>query len=535
MVAIFIPLPSKSTLAQSNSIDQIRLTVNPVTPITSDMTPDEFKFETNYLISTSDVNPYNTSKTVKISEGAIGWGSISGFNVRNVTVFDNLGNSFDPVFKNDSVCNPEAKIDLPPSFEHKISLSFYTDRGITFDSENKEYLLHFVFGYRRAATLTMRFPVNFTVMECDVGTLYTAPPNVSRHEGNQFIVLECDIHEKEPYNLYVKFLPFRAQGITKSFRFTIDLPAVFPTKGLVRSTYEEAFIAPATFSIWRINPFFAIPILFPEYAQNVTVENVWDGIGDCKEISKPVERADNRSTGYYYVDNKNRRVLVYPRHHYKGDSFEYHVGATIGCPPEYKPYKMDAMKERWPPYRYESRITLDNVLVPTYWQLNITGNVEIKFILPIGSQPLTSESGNPTIGLEENRPVARFVYNSPGTLLPCTWQVFYDITSLRNFFWISVISIPVLLGIALMIVVFKLSPNAILVLFGLASSVIFVVIVPYFLILGGFTSSFLLLFAGVLLSFATIIAASIWKLRKKRLFSRALKVVINVFSSNRDR
>ena len=300
---------------QSNQFDEIIVTVNPAIPVTPDITPSEYRFETNYLISRIDVNQFNASVKCEIPEGAISWGSISGFSIRNVTIFDNLGNRFDPVFKDDSVCNRKAEIVLPPLFEHKISLSFETDQGITFNGENKKYLLHFIFGYPRPASLNIRFPNNFTVLECDIGSLDTIPSNVSKHRGSKFVTLKCDIRG-EAFNIFVRFVPFCRQGIVKSFKFTLDIPEVSPMRGCVKGTYEQVFVTPASFSIWDINPFFAIPIPFPKYAENLTVEKVWDGLGDCKQISEPVENLSNNSLGYYYLDNKNREVIVYPRYHY---------------------------------------------------------------------------------------------------------------------------------------------------------------------------------------------------------------------------
>jgi len=417
VITMLLPTATETVLGQSTQSDEIIVTVRPVTPVTPNLTPTDYKFETNYLLSRSCFNQYNRSIVLEIPEGAIGWGSISGYAIRNVAVFDNLGNSYTPVFKDDSVCNPNAEVLLPPLFEHRISLSFDSDQGISFKDDDKEYLLHFDFGYGRPATLSVRFPSNFTVLECNIRTLYAV--NVTRHQGNRFITLKCDIQAKKPLGIYVRFLPFCTQGETKSLTFTISIPTAFPVKGFSKDTYQEVFTIPTTFSIWEISPFVTASIPFPMYSENLTIEEVWDGINSCKMISEPVERVDNTSLGYYYVNNENREVIVYPHPHYEGDFYEYAVGATFVTPPEYEPFKMEAIKEdKWLPFRYSSCLIIDEVLTLPHWKLNITGNVEIKFLLPPDAEPLISESGNPIIGLEGNRPVARFVYNSPGTLFP---------------------------------------------------------------------------------------------------------------------
>lgn len=487
--------------AQSNQSDEIVVTVKPVTPITPDVTPNEHKFETNYLLSRSYFNQFDGYLALNISEGIIFWIS-RGYSIRNVTIFDNLGNDFDPVVKNDTVLNPSAEVVLPPSFEYKIYLSLYTDQGIAFDSKNMEYSLDFDFQYPRQATLTVRFPNSFTILQCT--------PQVNQSQENHFIMLRWSIKRNELFDLFVRFLPFCIQGIVKSFKFTLDIPTAFPTKGFIKGTYEEVFETPATFSIWKINPLFAVPILFPGYAKYITVEKVWDGIGNCKEISEPVERLDNDSLGYYYVDNENREVIVYPRYHYRGGFYEYSVGATFVCPPEYKPFKMEAIKEHWLPFRYESYIIIDEILVPNNWKLEITGNVEVKFILPSGAQPLISESGGPTIGLEEDRPVARFVYNSPKTLSPSRWRVVYDLIPLRNFFWLEMISFVILLSILVVTIAFKLVrgarpwPSWLLRVFIPIGLALITPNVIFFYGLGGSKPFFIALFVGEVILFFLI-------------------------------
>ena len=426
-------------LGKPDQSNEIVITIKPVTPITTDTPPDEFKFECSYLLSNSYVNEDDDYVGLHILEGIIGW-NFGGYSIRNTTIFDNLGNSFDPLVKGNRVCNPTADVVLPPSFEYKIFLSFKTDYGISFDNENREYLFELHFEITSPNTLEVRFPINFTVLKCNVRTLYTA--NVTRTQGNQRIALKCAVLPDKPFSMFVRFIPFCIQGIVKSFKLTLDIPEVFPIKGCVRGTYEQVFETPATFSIWEINPLFAIPVPFPEYAQSLTVEKVWDGLGDCKAISKPVENLNNSSLGYYYVDYENRNVVVYPRYHYRGDFYEYSVGATFVCPPEYKPFEMEAYKERGS-YTYESHLTIDDVLTPPNWKLDITGNVEIKFILPTDAEPSISKSENPTIDFEDDRPVALFVYNSPKTLSPNSWRVIYDIVPLRNLYWLEVVSIIV--------------------------------------------------------------------------------------------
>lgn len=504
---------------QQGESNEIVITVEPVIPIATDTTPDQYRFECSYLLSNCYINEEDKYIGLHILEGIIGW-NFGGYSINNATIFDNLGNSFDPLVKGNRVCNPKADVVLPPRFEYKIFLSFMTGHGVSFDNENKEYLLELNFEIASPNTLKVKFPINFTVLQCNVHTLYAV--NVHRTQDNSFVTLRCDVLANKPFSMFVRFLPFCVQGTVRSFRFTLDIPEVFPIRGYVKGTYEEVFETPATFSIWEINPLFAIPITFPEYAYNLTVEKVWDGLGDCKAISKPVENLTNSSLGYYYVDNENRQVTVYPRYHYRGDFYEYSLGVTFICPPEYKPFKMEAYNERGP-YTYESRFMIDEVLTPPNWKLDITGNVEVRFILPTGAEPLVSESGNPTIGLEGDRPVALFVYNSPKTLSPSGWRVVYDIVSLRSFFWLEVVSLISLLLISVVIVVFNLPSGVIIAFLTSALGIILPTNVISFLGLGGSKPFFIVLFVVEVVLFSVIVTASARKLGKKRF---SLKVLI---------
>jgi hypothetical protein len=125
---------------------------------------------------------------------------------------------------------------------------------------------------------------------------------------------------------------------------TLDIPTVFPTKGAIRGTIKEVLEIPAQIAIWKINPLISVPILFPEYSQNVVVEKVCDGLGVCAEITKPIEKLDNNSMGHYYVDYNTRTITVYPRYDSMGNFLDYTVEATFLTPPEYKPFQMEAIR-----------------------------------------------------------------------------------------------------------------------------------------------------------------------------------------------
>ena len=176
---------------------------------------------------------------------------------------------------------------------------------------------------------------------------------------------------------------------------------------------------------------------------------------------------------------------------------------------------MEAYKERGP-YTYESRFTIDEVLTPPNWKLNITGNVEVRFILPADAEPLIPESGRFIIDFEEDRPVALFVHNSPKTLQPNTWRVSYDLTSLRNVFWLGIVSITVFISIFVAIVFSKTSSRIFWGLITAISSPLFLYNLYSFLNLGVFKYHFNLLLMGEVVLMVLITIASAKKVQETR-------------------
>jgi hypothetical protein len=317
-----------------------------------------------------------------IPQGILGW-SYGNNSIYNVEISDSLGNHFSPIIEDSKVSNPDAQVTVPPHSEYRISLSFSTDYGIIFDEEKLLYVLVFSAAFASPNTLFARFPKDYTILE------HTS--NAIQIEDSQFIILKWQ--QNIVFEIFATFVPFHLEGTIRSFTFTLDIPTVTPI-GFVKGTYQETFTAPTAFSIWSINPLFAVNIPFPEYAQVLNVSKVWDGTGMCSPLTLAPKELDDTSLGHYYVANANRMVIVYPRHDYKGDYYQYAVGATFVIPPEYEPFEMKAVKELTLPYQYESAFIINKVFAPVNWKMNITGNVEIKFLLPVGAQILEEQSGN---------------------------------------------------------------------------------------------------------------------------------------------
>ena len=504
-IVVLSYVKSGVVVGQSSEHGDVTITLRPVTPVIENLTPKDFKFQLDYVISSFFLNDNDNVVNLTIPQGMLGW-SYGNNSIYNVEISDSLGNHFSPIIEDSKVSNPDAQVIVQPRSEYRISLSFSTDYGIIFDEEKLLYGLVFNAMFGSPNTLFVCFPKDFTILE--------HTPNATRTEDSQFIILEWQ--QNTVFDIFVTFVPFHLEATIRSFTFTLDVPTVTPI-GFVKGTYEETFTAPTAFSIWPINPLFAVGISFPEYGQILNVSKVWDGTGTCSPLTLEPKKLDDTSLGHYYVDNANRKVIVYPRHDYKGDYYQYAVGATFVFPPEYKPFEMKAVKELTLPYQYESYFIIDKVFAPVNWKMNITGNVEIKFLLPVGTQILKEESGNPEVGVDEDgRTTGLFVYNSPSTLSPSGWHVIYEMTNQRNLFWLEVITF-LLFGIA-SVLLFILPPKILqhlVPVLGLVSvfTALMIVNITQFININWSKPVFLYLLAsetGLFLAFVIILSWKSW-------------------------
>jgi DNA-directed RNA polymerase subunit RPC12/RpoP len=444
VACLIAPFKGQKAFAQATGRGEVIVTLNPITPVTEDLAPKDYRFELMYNVSSYFLNTNNTGILLTFPQGILGW-TYGNHSIYNVALSDNLGHYFDPIFGDDKVSNPEAQVMIPGGYEYRISLSFSTNYGVMFDEEKMVYELA-ISGTSASQTLSLRLPENFTLLECT--------PNATQEKDGKYTTFKW---QQEAHSVFATFVPFHLQGTVRAFSFALDIASVTPV-GVVKGTFEETFTTPKSFNIWQINPLFAINIPFPGYAQVLSVSKVWDGIGPCSEIAEPPENLDNNSLGHYYIDNANRTLIIYPRYDYKGAFYQYAVGAILLFPPEYRPFEMKAVK-KLSPYRYESYFIINKVLVPANWNMNITGNVEIKFILPVGAQILKEESGNPEVDFEDGRTIGLFVSNSPVTLSPSGWHIIYEMTNEKTLFVIGVLTL-LIFGIAT--ILFLVLPSRVL-------------------------------------------------------------------------
>jgi len=497
--SLFVNIPQAA--ADPNRHSEIMLTVNPISPIQTNLAPDEFKFETVYLDTISFSNPQDTNFTLNIPEQRLG--DVYGNNsIRNVAAYDNLNHTFEVVENGTGFFSLPVTIILPPHFEYLSYLSYTSDHDIQFDANSSEYVLNSNIA-PAPDTFIVKFPSDFTVL----GTI----PAMAQENTDPYIILRVP---PETPAISVKFLPFSHPETERSVKFTLDLPTIFPTEGQAMISFEQSFDVPTTFSVWNVTPFLYYTVNFPEYTTNVVVDKVWDGIGSCNEVTQPIYKPDNTSMGKYYANYPGKQVIIYPHYDYNENFYQYSIGVRFSVPSGYKPFNMKAALNIPPfPYTFRSFFGFDKSPVPG-WSTNLTGNVEVKFILPSGSDISHPENSNLTVGVEGGRPTAVFVYNAPGTMGPTQWSVTYDLIPLRTYFWLAVISICLLIVVIAIAFILKLPSTSLqtgLELLGVSG--LMIGNIQAFFSLGGFQNPFTELFIFSIILWLVSFVISAWKTR----------------------
>ncbi len=442
LLFVFLLFNTSPTLSESNSTNEyteIIMAVNSATNSNVNNPPEDFKFDINIIISSYFQNPCNYSVKLEIPEGVVKH-SVGSSSISNLSISDNLGSNLQTTIQNNTVVNEYAEVVLPPNFNHKITLSFLTDYGVFYQSSTGDYNVALLAEKSAKPTsFCLRLPKNYTVIP-----IYLGEPTIE--EDDQFIILKWSASTNVNYG--ARFVPFLLNCTINSYKVVNDISTVFPIKGQVRSTIEKTLVTPTKVGAFNFETLLVGHIPFPlqKAVQNLLVEGVWDGLGQCSEVSIPFEKINNDSRGHYYVDHLHQEVIVYPRYSYKGDFCQFSEGATFVLPAS------SANQEQVLPFRYKTNFTVESPSESTNWKFDITGNVEIKFILPVDAAPIVSENDNASIGVENNRPTVSFIYNSPGTLSSNYWPITYDIIPLRNYFILAVISIAVLIATIILIV-----------------------------------------------------------------------------------
>lgn len=400
-----------------------------------------FIFWSDIFYSKSLINPYNETCTVDIQKGWLSW-KLEDNEATNVTVFDNLGNYHDPVINDSTLLNPRIKVDVPPLFIYKLSISYRTQCGFSMVGLSTFYDIWLI--PMAPTKLTVSFPDDFTILNSTQGAVKTGT--------NSSIELNWMLEENVRFDLSICFLPFQTTvkdirrwmilSATSCYDLSVEVSDVFPQRGFVEANIEEVYQIPASIGEWKVElSNTAYETAFPLNVTEIVVEEVWDGIGKCTRVWSPLKNATGDNLGYYYVDTLNRRVITYPRFHLKQDFYEFKVGARYRVPAEI--FGHEIIQEvpypilffQVPEISYRSHITAQERDVPAYTIENITSSIVVKFILPDNTEPdLFRSTPGAQQGRENGKPVVYWVITMYGDIEMEDYIVVYNVCPLRDGF-----------------------------------------------------------------------------------------------------
>ena len=413
-IANFSPVEAQKVIRQD-----VLVNVRPIAPIDTNLTPNDFKFESTYAL-TLVYSKSQSPKELIIPEKTFRFAHINS-TIKEYSIIDNLGNEFQPYDENGLLTNNEIKVNLPNNFEYKVTLHLIDQTGIYFDGT--EYVIS---NYNlNADNFTITFPTNYTIRE-------TSPNAPQEIIGNNIVLKWA-----KPSAITIKFVPFSVQFTTRTMKTTVDVSSVFPNKGQLAYYMEKTFTTPSQFSVWNITPYTCIFYNIPTYLEKLQVVKVWDGVGECHEIGYHVEKATAKEAGTYFMDYTEKVIYIYPRFSYVNEFYQYKIGYELINSADISGGTMISQNSLLP-YRYETGVVMPRTDPADDWStLNLTENI-VKIVLPQGAEIQYEESEKPLIGIENGRPTATYVLStSINRSFVYTWTAVYDMIPMRLYFLIS--------------------------------------------------------------------------------------------------
>jgi hypothetical protein len=450
LLLVILPVTSNIKTEQAQSPEKFELiaTIEPPSNIAAGSTIKELNFTTSYELSRyfmpSETEKYN------LHQGVLSW-LIQGQPFQNVSIHDNLGNSFSPIINETTIMSPDIEnIVVQAFFNYKITLYLETIGDVGFDSSMESYGYYVgLINPSLPTTVVVRLPESYSVIQYSVGC------TTATEQG--YMLLQWTSTEGESLDCLVRFMPFSIEPTIRSLKLTMDCPSYWPPSSSMKLTFEETFDLPSVVMIWNLSLIIELPVSFPSRinASSIQVESVFDGQGQCERLtSRPVSATQNSQIGHFFVDYKDSVVLVYPRPSYQDRFEQFDVKVTFTVPNNSPSNDYDPKIPFWQPYR-NRMVQAFNLTVqtdsPIKWHLNLTDSFQVEFILPSGTEPFSVGGDQPAFGsTEDNRRTATFVYNSPTSLPANKWIVMFDIISFKDFFTYLVINI---VGLSVAVVV----------------------------------------------------------------------------------
>ena len=433
--------PNPTVKGQVLPNGNISVKIRSINGITSESTPESANFSLHYVLQKNFNFPnMNTASPVTpmIGEGALIF-PLQGQKPYNVSVYDSLGNQdpFAVEIKNDTIMNTPFTVNAPQNSNFSIYLAFDTVVNIFFDNNTTAYLFGAILppNFGSYDNFTINFPPNFSIINDNA--------NDFSMQRDQSFSLSWNIVKGKETDSIVSFLPFSIE-ILQSEDLTIDLQSIFPTKSSHISTYSSVFQSVAEFDGSKLKPLFQIPILFPpSIFSKINITDVQDGQGELMP-TLPLSDNANSTGGFYFLNSTQNTLIVYPHNEPVGTEY-YNYKITI----EFEYTINGGQEATFFPYEYQEQIVGVKPNGPN-WDFS-NAKLPTKYLLPAGTVNVRAD-GNPFINTVDGRPE---VYWSNLPQESTIFTIKFDVSSLYQFFWISVFSIICLF----VLVVFSIFDN----------------------------------------------------------------------------
>lgn len=448
MMSIFTSLQNVAAQVVISERYNVTETIRGPSDIPSGCTLMDINFTIDYEFSFAKT--YAQQTIVNIPTGVVGHTTLG--NPMNITLEDNLGNTFEPIIHDNTITNLERNgILIPANFEYKLTLKFSSVGDCYFLKE----LGAFGFGY--GANQTGRnIPINVTFKIPNGYQVILASDNAEKSNDGSFESYNWQT-QSETFYFCLTFLPFSTVATVRSLEVRVEALTSSPTNGGLKETLKMTYDAVGTVLIWNYSLRIPVNIPFPSSMSGCEVLSVFDGQGKCQPRTEPIDVEKIDPSGKYYVDTLRHVVTIYPRDTYQDTTQRFDLEITFKSPNDpsvgYLENSALSLLDTLNPYKGVMSLKFD-FFNTTYLQLGLTGNLKVEFVLPQGmDSPSSADNDSFIQSMEDNNLVITFNYDSPICLPKQEWTIFFEKTELRNYFMNQCFNIFLLLLAAAIITI----------------------------------------------------------------------------------
>ena len=507
LTILFISISFGTPIVNGENLEngKIAFTIKYANSITSDTAPQNATFAIHIVIQQNFNFPKINSASPVIQvmrEGTLSF-PLQGQEPLNASVYDSLGNQypFAVGITNDTIMNTRFDFNAPQNSNFSFYLSF--DTLISAISDNNKTLnnlyniifinktANYVFGFfslnsGQYSALTVNLPIDFTVFY-DNSTSSTI-----QNEKSQ--LFSWNLKKGQLTDAAIGFFPFPL-AILQSEQDSLDVTNIFPVRDSHIATFNEVIISTAKFGGYELEPISEFPVQFPIPFSKFTINRVYDGEGECEPILFPLTEASNDSGGFYFLNSTQNTLIIYPHNIRIEDHYYYNTTIVYE-------FSTDSNQETTTsPYTYQYHFNIQNPN-ESGWDFS-NALLSINCLLPLGTNHIQAQ-GNPLTTTVDGRTQVSW-NNIP--LQSATLTVKFDVSSLFQFFWLSMAVLLALMGLVVLSIkslnpdknnFLKIDPLAILTCLGAQYGLL--------INLGGFPFFVVILFAiEIALGFASFL------------------------------